>query len=194
VSTASERISETSFRLIEQEVDLTRFGPGARVVATRIVHATADPSLVADLVLDEEVVQRAVALLRAGAPVIVDARMVAAGATRVEATVSLESPVEPDSNHTRSYLAMRATLAHCDQPAIVCVGNAPTALEAVLDDPRRASVVLGFCVGFVGAREAKDRLLASGLPALLLRGRRGGSAVAASALNALRMLADDSTY
>ncbi len=180
-----------SYGIIEREVDVARFGPLARAVARRIVHATADPTLVADLVVPEPAVRLAVNLLRGGATVVVDSRMVAAGTPRLTPVVSLDAPVSATETATRAARAMRATLDAVSGPAIVAIGNAPTALEAVLDDPRRVGVVLGFCVGYVGAAEAKAHLLRSGLPALTLLGRRGGSPVAAAALNAIAILAKE---
>lgn len=190
---AGTRISSESFARIAAEVDLTRFGPGARRVAARIVHATADPSLVDDLVLDETAVWEAVRLLRRTAPILVDARMVAAGAPRLATKVTLDAAGHGDALETRSARAMRTSLAALAVPALVAIGNAPTALSALLDHPVNVGVVLGFCVGYVGATEAKERLLTSGLTCLTLRGRRGGSPVAAAALNALAELAEEET-
>jgi precorrin isomerase len=185
------RISAESLRRIEAEVDLGRFGPLGRTVAARIVHATADPSLVDDLVVPEAVVAKAVRLVAEGSPIVVDARMIQAG-TRRATICTLDAPVRATVDETRSARAMRATMAALARPALVVVGNAPTALSALLEDPGCARVVLGLCVGFVGAAEAKEALLASGMPAIVLRGRRGGSPVAAAALNALAELADGS--
>lgn len=190
---AGARITHESFERICAEVDLARFGPGARRVAARIVHATADPSLVDDLVLDEAVVAEAVRLLRTGAPILVDARMVAAGAPRLPTIVTLDAVEHGDAVETRSARAMRASLCALASPALVAIGNAPTALSALLEHPVNVGVVLGFCVGYVGAAEAKERLLTSGLACLTLRGRRGGSPVAAAALNALAELAMEET-
>jgi precorrin-8X/cobalt-precorrin-8 methylmutase len=188
-------IEAESYRILRGLVDLSGLGPLSRAVAERVVHASADPAWAADLVLDEHALGRGLAALRAGAPVVVDARMVAAAITSRPILCALDlappatSPAAeeepPGPAETRSAAGVRAAFARVGQGAVWVVGCAPTALDALLAVPAAPALVVGLPVGFVGAVEAKRALAASGLPAVTNRGAKGGSAVAAAALNAL---------
>jgi precorrin-8X/cobalt-precorrin-8 methylmutase len=164
------------------------------------VHASGQTDLVRDLVVHENLVRAARTALHAGAPILCDAHMVASGVTRArlpkdnDVLCLLRDPRVPDLARdwgtTRSAAAVSLWADHLEG-AVVAIGNAPTALFHLLEmldagAPRPAAVV-GVPVGFIGAAESKDALAAHGLqtPYLVVRGRRGGSAMAASALNAL---------
>jgi precorrin-8X/cobalt-precorrin-8 methylmutase len=197
-------IEAESYRILRGLVDLSGLGPLSRAVAERVVHASADPSWAADLRLDEQALAGGLAALRAGAPVVVDARMVAAAVTSRPTLCALDhapaggrvgkrpgwrpGPLGDDGpagDATRSAAGVRAAFDQVGPGGVWVVGCAPTALDALLRLPAEPALVVGLPVGFVGAVEAKRALAASGLPAVTNRGARGGAAVAAAALNAL---------
>ena len=180
-------IEAESYRILRGLVDLSGLGPLSRAVAERVVHASADPAWAADLLLDEQALADGLAALRAGAPVVVDARMVAAAVTSRPTVCALDLALDrpPGPGETRSAAGVRAAFGRVGTGAVWLVGCAPTALDALLGLPAEPALVIGLPVGFVGAVEAKRALAASGLPAVTNRGAKGGSAVAAAALNAL---------
>jgi precorrin-8X/cobalt-precorrin-8 methylmutase len=189
-------IEAESYRILAGRVDLDRWPPLSRSVVARVIHASADVGYADTLVLDEASCAAGVAALAAGAPVVADVDMVAV-ATRRAGTVSLlaEGRARAVRDRVRepaltvSAAAMRMAAERWPAGAVVAVGNAPTALAelvALAAAGRFApALVIGLPVGFVGAAEAKEALRASGLPAVSNIGERGGSAVAAAALNAL---------
>lgn len=188
--TASHPIERESYRILRSRIDLSHLPPLSRAVAERVVHASADLSFAESLVLDEGALERGRAALAGGAVVVCDARMAAAGITRREPLVPLADPRTPEraerEGTTRSFAAMRVTAEEVGPGTVWVVGNAPTALRALLEHPPAdPALIVGLPVGFVGAAEAKAALAASGLPCLTNRGERGGSAVAAAAVNAL---------
>lgn len=183
-------IEQESYRILRSRIDLSHLPPLSRAVTERVVHASADLSFADSLVLDEAALDRGHAALAAGAPIVCDARMAAAGLTRREALVPLADPrtaarAAADQT-TRSFAAMRLAADEVGPGAVWVVGNAPTALFALLEHPPAdPALVVGLPVGFVGAADAKAALAASGLPCVTNRGERGGSAVAVAAVNAL---------
>ena len=183
-------IEAESYRILAQRVDLSAFGPVAAAVVARVIHASADLEYATTMVVDEVAVEAGVAALAGGAPVLVDVEMVRHGITGVEARCFLP---EQATGTTRSAAGVAAAAAAHPDGAVVVIGCAPTALEEVvrLHDAGtfRPALVIGMPVGFVGAAESKERLRASGLPAVSNIGETGGSAVAAAALNALVRLA-----
>jgi len=195
-------IEAESYRILGERVDLDRWPPCSRAVVARVIHAAADVGYADTLVVDEAACAAGVAALRAGAPVVSDVEMVAV-ATKRAGTVSLlaegrlraerERATDPDL--TVSAAAMRVAAERWPGGAVVVVGNAPTALVEVVALAAAGrfapALVIGLPVGFVGAAEAKATLRASGLPAISNVGERGGSAVAAAALNALWRLAQE---
>jgi precorrin-8X/cobalt-precorrin-8 methylmutase len=190
VARVAHPIEIESYKILRARVDLSHLPPLSRAVAERVCHASADLSFATSLILDEDALRAGRAALRAGAPVYADARMVAAGVTARDVTVPLTDPRVPElARHlgtTRSAAAMGLAAAEAPPGAVWVVGNAPTALRALLESPPPApALIVGLPVGFVGAAEAKAALAASGLPAVANRGERGGSAVAVATLNAL---------
>ncbi len=195
-----EAIYARSFALIEAEADLGSLPAGLRGVAVRLIHACGMPDIVADLAWRGDAAAAAAAALRAGAPILCDARMVEVGLIR--ARLPADNPVvctlndagvpglAADLGTTRSAAALDLWRPHL-QGAVVAIGNAPTALFRLIEClgawDERPAAIFAFPVGFVGAAESKDALLAADLdvPCLTLRGRRGGSAFAAAAINAL---------
>jgi precorrin-8X/cobalt-precorrin-8 methylmutase len=180
-------IEAESYRILRSRIDLGHLPPLSRAVAERVIHASADVSFGSSLVLDEAALERGRAALIAGAPVYCDARMVAAGLTTVSPRVTLDDPrAHSSAGLTRSAAAMRLAAAEAPPGAVWVVGNAPTALaELIAGPPADPALIVGLPVGFVGAADAKAALAASGLPCLTNAGERGGSAVAAAAVNAL---------
>jgi precorrin-8X/cobalt-precorrin-8 methylmutase len=169
--------------------------PLARAVLERVVHASADLDYAEDLVLPPEpALAEAVAALRSGAPIVADVAMVAAGITRREALCHITDPrageLAAAEAITRSAAAMRLAAGEAGPGAVYVVGCAPTALFELIEhcDEYRPSLVIGLPVGFVGATESKAALRAhEGLSvrAVSNRSGKGGSAVAAAAVNAL---------
>lgn len=196
-------IEAESYRRLARRVDLSGWPDGPAAVAARLVHATADPSLLGDLVCGEDAVQAGVRALAGGAPVLCDVEMVRAGISGATALCALAEvgragdDGRAGAHPSRSAAAIARLAARHPDGAVVAVGCAPTALEAVVrmveDGTLRPALVVGVPVGFVGAAESKEALLSlsarTGLPAIALRGERGGAAVAAAAVNALSRLA-----
>jgi precorrin-8X/cobalt-precorrin-8 methylmutase len=192
-------IYRNSFAIIRAEADLARFSGRAEKVAVRIIHATGMVEVARDIEQSPGFADIVSNALRAGKPILCDAQMVAHGVTRArlpadnEVICTLGDPSIPDLAQslgtTRSAAAVELWRPHLDG-AVVAIGNAPTALFHLLDmlaagAPRPAAII-GVPVGFVGAAESKDALAAShAAPFLIVRGRKGGSAIAAAAINAL---------
>ena len=195
-----EAIYARSFATIRAEVPLERFPPALHGLVLRLVHACGMPDIAQDLAWGGDPASAGRMALAAGAPVLTDARMVAAGIMNArlpagnEVLVTLDDPAVPALaarlGTTRSAAAVelwRPRLAG----AVVAIGNAPTALfhllERLAEWPERPAAILAFPVGFVGALESKEALIAAdlGVPWITLRGRRGGSAMAAATVNAL---------
>jgi len=193
-----------SFATIRREADLRAIPADAEKVAVRMIHGTGQTDLAGDLVIHPRLVSAARDALQAGAPILTDAHMVASGVTRArlpkdnEVVCLLRDERVPglarEMGTTRSAAAF-SLLEDRIGGSVVAIGNAPTALfhllEMVLDGAPRPAAIIGVPVGFIGAAESKESLAAFAdehgidVPYLTVRGRRGGSAMAASALNAL---------
>ena len=189
-------IEAESYRILRGLVDLSRFGPLGRVVAERVIHASADLEYAESMAVDEAALEKGLEALRRGAPVVTDVGMVAAGITarRVHCYVSdaRARKLSDELGITRSAAGFRLAAQEVGTGAVWVVGNAPTALFELLDLPDvEPTLVVGLPVGFVGAAESKEKLLQSGLPAIANRGPKGGSAVAAAAFNALIYYEED---
>jgi precorrin-8X/cobalt-precorrin-8 methylmutase len=184
-------IEARSYRILRSRADTSALPYWSRAVAERVVHASADLGYLVDLVLDEAALEAAAAALAGGAPLVADAAMVAAGVTARPSLVLVGDPrareLAGELGTTRSAAAMHLAAAEVGPGAVWVVGNAPTALEAIADlAPRtRPALVVGLPVGFVGAVESKARLRDAGIPAVSNLSEKGGSAVAAAAVNAL---------
>ena len=179
--------------------DTAKLPPLAQAVLERVVHASADLEYAEDLVLPEEsVLEAAVAALRADTPVVADVAMVAAGITRRETLCRITDPraaaLAAEARITRSAAALRLAAEEAGPGAVYVVGCAPTALFELIEraETYEPLLVLGLPVGFVGATESKQALRVSGLPAVSNISGKGGSAVAAAALNALLYWEDPS--
>jgi precorrin-8X/cobalt-precorrin-8 methylmutase len=182
-------IETESYRILRAMVDLSHLGPLSRAVAERVIHASADPEYAESLILDEAALRSGISALRRGEPVVTDVGMVAAGITGRRTLCFVSDPRAQASSEqlgiTRSAAGFRIAAEEVGNGGVWVVGNAPTALFELLGLDVAPSLVIGLPVGFVGAAESKEALVASGLPAVANRGPKGGSAVAAAAVNAL---------
>jgi precorrin-8X/cobalt-precorrin-8 methylmutase len=193
-----------SFAAIRREADLSAIPPEAEKVAVRMIHGTGQPNLIKDLVIHSKLVPAARTALAAGAPILCDARMVATGitASRLPAGNDVHCFLydERVPALARAWCTTRTAAAvsfwePVMEGAVVAIGNAPTALfhllEMILDGAPRPAAIIGCPVGFIGAAESKDALIAFSddhgidIPFVTIRGRLGGSAMTSSALNAL---------
>ena len=192
-------IYRSSFAIIRAEADLQRFRGRAEKVAVRIIHASGMVEIACDIALSQDFADKAVAALQNGAPILCDTQMVAHGITRSrlpaanDVVCTLGDASVPELARTlgttRSAAALELWRPHL-AGAVVAIGNAPTALfhliEMIHQGAPAPAAVIGVPVGFVGAAESKEALAACGLvPFLVVRGRKGGSAIAAAAVNAL---------
>jgi precorrin-8X/cobalt-precorrin-8 methylmutase len=192
-------IYRRSFAIIRAESDLARFNALEERVAVRIIHACGMTEVARDIVMSAGFAEAARSALLAGAPILCDSRMVANGITRARlpagnaVVCTLDDPAVPalarKIDNTRTAAAMELWAERL-AGAVVAIGNAPTALFRLLelldDGARPPAAVIGLPVGFVGAQESKEALVADGrVPALIVRGRKGGSAMAVAAVNAL---------
>jgi precorrin-8X/cobalt-precorrin-8 methylmutase len=189
-----------SFATIRAEADLARFPESLEKVVVRMIHACGMVDLAADVDFAPDVATSARAALNGGAPILCDSNMVASGITRRrlpadnEIVCTLSDPTVADlaaqMGTTRSAAALELWRDRLDG-AVVAIGNAPTALfhllEMIADGAARPAAIVGIPVGFIGAAESKQALAESplALPYLVIRGRRGGSAMAVAAINAL---------
>ncbi|APA99083.1 Precorrin-8X methylmutase [Nocardia seriolae] len=197
--TDGAEIYRRSFATIRAEADLARFPADVSQVVVRMIHACGQVDLAGDVEFSTDVVAKARAALESSAPILCDANMVASGVTRKrlpadnEVLCLLADPRVPELaariGNTRSAAALELWSDRLDG-AVVAIGNAPTALFHLLDlldaGAPRPAAVLGIPVGFIGAAESKQALAEyGGVAFLTVRGRRGGSAITAAALNAI---------
>ena len=198
--TNGSAISKESFRIVREGADLTAFTPEEAQVVVRMIHTAGDLDLPRRIVFHSDLVSAVRGALRGGAPIFTDANMVKSGITRRRL---------PADNEVRCLLRDERAAALADEwgttrsaaavslwgddleGAVVAIGNAPTALfhllEVIADGGPRPAAIIGVPVGFVGAAESKQARADSdfGVPWLVVHGHRGGSALAASAINAL---------
>jgi len=193
-------IYERSFAIIRAEADLARFSAEEADIAVRMIHACGQVSAAEIIAFAPGLVAAARSALKRGAPILCDAEMVAHGVTRARLSANndvictLRDPAVPELaaklGTTRSAAALELWRDRLDG-AVVAIGNAPTALFRLLEmleaGAPAPAAILGVPVGFVGAAESKEALAANphGVPWLIVRGRIGGSAMTAAAINAL---------
>lgn len=199
-------IYRRSFAAIRAECDLDRLPGDIARVALRLIHACGMPEIIADLAFTAGAADAGAAALDSGAPVLCDSPMVKQGIQRerlrrsTDVICTLNDPATATraaAEHTTRAAAAVAAWRPMLAGAVVAIGNAPTALFRLLEEldagAPRPAVILAFPVGFVGAAESKAALAADprGVPFVTVHGRRGGSALAAAAVNALRGNAED---
>ncbi len=195
-----QEIYRRSFSIIRAEADLSRIPADLEKLAVRVAHASGMVDVIGDLAFSEGAGAAGRAAIAEGATIIADCRMVADGVTRSRlprdnrVLCTLNEPGVPELaqklGNTRSAAAMDLWLPHL-AGSVVAIGNAPTSLFRLLemldDGAPKPALIIGCPVGFVGAAESKDALAENsrGVPFVAVRGRRGGSAMAAAAVNAL---------
>jgi len=203
-----EEIERESFRIIDAEAGEHRWDPREWQVIRRMIHTTADFSWMDDTILSPSLVDRGVAAIYRGGDLVTDTTMALSGISRtlldrfgIGGVCHVSDPLvirrAAELGVTRSTLAMQSALSR-RETGIVVIGNAPTALRelsrAIREEGCRPDLVIALPVGFVDAAESKDEFVAvargAGIPFVSNRGRKGGSAVAAAAMNALLRLAD----
>ncbi len=198
--TDGAKIYAESFATIRNEANLARFTKDEEVVAVRMIHAAGMVGLEEHVQFSDGMAETARAALANGAPILCDAYMVSEGITRPrlpadnEVICTLRDPKVPElareMGNTRSAAALELWRPKLDG-AVVAIGNAPTALFHLLNmlkDPAcpRPAAIIGCPVGFVGARESKEALMEDlPVPAMIVKGRLGGSAITVAAVNAL---------
>ena len=196
----ANEIYRRSFAIIRSEVNLDNLQPDLATVIVRLIHTCGMTDIVADIAATDNAVAVSRAALTAGKPILCDTQMVASGITKKRLPANnpiictLNYPEVPDIakqiGNTRTAAAIDLWIPHLEQ-AVIAIGNAPTALFRLLEmldtGIPKPAVILGFPVGFVGAAESKAALAANthNVPFFTLHGRRGGSAIATAAVNAL---------
>ena len=196
----ANEIYRRSFATIRAEVNLDNLQPDLATVIVRLIHTCGMTDIVADISATDNAVAVGRAALTAGKPILCDTQMVASGITKKRLPANnpiictLNYPEVPDIakqiGNTRTAAAIDLWIPHLEQ-AVIAIGNAPTALFRLLEmldtGIPKPAVILGFPVGFVGAAESKAALAANthNVPFFTLHGRRGGSAIATAAVNAL---------
>ncbi len=194
-----DEIYRRSFAIIRAEADLARFTPAEERAAVRIIHACGMIEAARDIVFHPDFTAAASQALKAGAPVFCDSKMVANGITRArlpasnEIVCTLDRPEVPALaarlENTRTAAALELWRPRL-KGSVAVIGNAPTALFRLLEildeGADRPAAIIGMPVGFVGAAESKEALIEDGrVPYAVVRGRKGGSAMAVAALNAV---------
>jgi len=200
-------IEDESFGVIDREIGPHDFAPAEWSVVRRIIHATADFELQQLMAIRPGAIAAGVAALRAGCPIVVDVKMIAAGLSedrlaaygcRVHGFISDDDVIAAARAHesTRAIEAMKKAhrLGLLDG-AVIAIGNAPTALlelaRLIRDDGARPALVIGVPVGFVSAAESKEVALALPVPTIVVRGRKGGSPIAVAIIHALLLFSTE---
>jgi precorrin-8X/cobalt-precorrin-8 methylmutase len=202
-------IEDGSFAIIDQEAGAILFPPAEWQVVRRVIHATADFEFKELMFFQHDAVNQGIAALRRGCPVLVDVKMISAGLNEdrlsaygctIHSYISDLDVIETakQTNSTRAIESMRKAhrLGMLDG-AIVAIGNAPTALLELVrlfrEENARPALVVGVPVGFVSAAESKEAILETNIPAIVARGRKGGSPIAVAILHALLLLSTEKT-
>ena len=182
-------VAEESYQILRSRLDLSRLPKLSRDVTERVIQASADFDYFTDLVCDEESLAEGVAALAAGAPVIADSAMVAAGITGSPVLCKISEPLTQrlarTAAITRAAAAVRLAFGEVGPGAVWVAGGGSAALAEILSRQVEPAFVVGLPVGFVGAAEVKDALRASGLRCVTNVSEKGGPAVAVAAFNAL---------
>lgn len=207
MTTLGRNIENSSFAIIDEEAGPHAFAPGEWQVVRRVIHATADFEFTKLVEFRHDAVAAGIRALKAGAPILVDVKMISAGLNedrlaaygcKVHSFISDPDVIETAKrdNLTRAIESMRKAhrLGLLDG-AIVAIGNAPTALlevvRLVLEEGARPALIIGVPVGFVSAVESKEAVETVSTPSIIARGRKGGSAIAVAIIHALLLLSTE---
>jgi precorrin-8X/cobalt-precorrin-8 methylmutase len=186
---ADEAAEDESYRILRSRIDLTQLPRFSRDVTEAVIHASADFDYFTDLVCDEAALEAGVTALAAGAPVIVDSAMVAAGITGCPVISKIGEPLTERLARTAAIspaaAAVRLAFGDAGPGAVWVVGGPAPALQEMLARRVEPAFVVGFPAGFVGAAAAKDALRATGVPSVSNVSEKGGAAVAVAAFGAL---------
>jgi precorrin-8X/cobalt-precorrin-8 methylmutase len=209
MTTLGRSIEDGSFAIIDDEAGPHGFAPAEWQVVRRVIHATADFEYKTLVQIGPTAIAAGIAALRGGAPVLVDVRMIAAGLNQerlgaygcaVHSYISDEDVIATAKarNSTRAIESMRkAHRLGTLNGAVVAIGNAPTALleivRLVREEGVRPALVIGVPVGFVSAAESKEAIWTCDVPAIVARGRKGGSPIAVAIIHALLLLSAEVT-
>ncbi len=202
-----KEIEEKSFSIIEKRVPQDIFSPEEREIVKKIVHTTADFSLIQRVCFSKGVIKKALKLLKEGRNIFTDVQMVSAGISpqylndyKGKVICEIRNPFVAEmaekNGITRAEAAVKYAVENYKNIGVFAIGNAPTALFEIIElaekNVIKDFVVIGACVGMVGAAEAKKRLTDSQIPCIAIRGKRGGSPIAATILNGLfKMMRDN---
>ena len=185
----TSQVIEESYRILRSRIDLSRLPKLSRDVTERVIHASADFDYFTDLVCVEDALAEGVAALAAGAPVVADTSMVAAGITASPVLCKIGEPLTQrlsrTASITRAAAAVRLAFGDAGPGAVWVVGGGSAALAEILARQVEPAFIVGLPAGLVGAAEAKDALRASGLPAVSNVSEKGGPAIAVAVFNAL---------
>ncbi len=196
-----DEIERKSMEIIEKRIPTDVYSKEELLIVKKIIHTTADFSLRKNIVFKEKAIELALKNLKEGKDIITDVYMVSAGISpsllegykgKVQCFIREKSVAQMAERLkiTRSQASIRYASEKLDNIGIFAIGNAPTAIFEILRLHKEGKlpndiVVLGFCVGMVGAKQAKDMLLKSDIPTILLKGNRGGSPICATVINGL---------
>ncbi|MEE8401725.1 MAG: precorrin-8X methylmutase [Candidatus Hydrothermarchaeaceae archaeon] len=192
----AKEIEEESFKIIEEQMNCTS---PEKAVIRRIIHATADFTYADRTVFKNDAIRRGIDAIKSKNPIITDVSMVKAGISRYDGEVKClinEKEVHKlaeNSNGTRAASAFHVFKGDLEN-AIVAIGNAPSALFelcALIDEGIRPSLIVAAPVGFVGAKESKEKSLTYDVPCIAVRGEKGGSSIAVAIINALILLSEE---
>lgn len=201
IKLTGEEIERKSFQIIDSHIPRGVYDEKERIIVRKVIHATADFSIRKNIYFSKQAIKVGIENLRNNCDIYTDVMMVSSGISpqylknyggsvictiRDEETIMLSK----ERNITRASASVRVALEKSSNIGIFAIGNAPTALFEILELAKEGRIknnalVIGACVGFVGAKEAKEKLIQSGLNCIVLKGRRGGSPIAATILNGL---------
>lgn len=201
IKLTGKEIEKKSFDIIDRKIPDGVYDEKQRIIVRKVIHATADFSIRKNLYFSEKAIDIGIENLKNNCDIYTDVMMVSSGISpqyldnytgRIICTIRDEETRKKseEQNITRASASVRVALEKSDNIGIFAIGNAPTALFEILEIAKEGKIkdnalIIGACVGFVGARESKEKLVESGLNFIVLRGRRGGSPIAATILNGL---------
>lgn len=196
-----EEIEKKSFQIIDRHIPKGVYGENERIIVRKVIHATADLSIRKNIYFSKQAINVGIENLKNNCDIYTDVMMVSSGISpqylknysgKIICTIRDEETImlSKEKNITRASASVRIALERSENIRIFAIGNAPTALFEILELAKEGKIknnvlIIGACVGFVGAKEAKEKLIKSGLNCIVLKGKRGGSPIAATIVNGL---------